>query len=260
MAKNKSRPASRAGSRQTGGARQAIREQRLRKQRQQRISLIVGIAAVALIILAILILPSIFEATRPVGEIVQVTPVERPLVDGLALGAEDAPVTVEVFEDFQCPRCAEFATQVEPQIVENYVPNGQVRFIFRHFPVLDDLSGSRESDQAANASMCAMEQGKFWEYHDFVYANWDGENQGAYRDARLIAFAEAAGLDMDQFNQCFEENRYRAEIEADLNRGRSMGVQGTPSVYVNGEAISPGFVPTYQAVQEAIERYLGQNQ
>lgn len=258
MAKNKSRSASRPGGGQTGSSRQVIREQRLRKQRQQRISVIVGITVVALIVAAIFILPSIYEATRPVGEIVQVTPMVRPLVDGLALGEADAPVTVEVFEDFQCPRCAEFANQVEPQIVENYVANGQVRLIFRHFPVLDDLSGSRESDQAANATMCAMEQGKFWEYHDIVYANWNGENQGAYRDARLIAFAEAAGLDMGQFNDCFEENRYRAEIEADLNLGRSMGVQGTPSVFVNGEAITPGFVPSYQTIQEAIERYLSQ--
>ena len=234
--------------------RQAIREQRLRRQRQQRIAIIGGIVVVALIIAGILIAPSIYEAMAPVGEIVQITPAAHSMVDGNALGPVDAPVVVEVYSDFQCPACRSFSADIEPQIVQNYVETGQVRYVYRHFPFLDDRVAGNESDQAANASMCAAEQGRFWDYHDILFANWNGENRGAFSDRRLEAFAEALGLDMGAFRQCFNENRFEDQINADLEQGIQAGVQGTPTVFVNGERVGdPGFVPTYEQISQAIE-------
>jgi protein-disulfide isomerase len=106
--------------------------------------------------------------------------------------------------------------------------------------------------------MCAAEQGRFWDYHDILFANWNGENQGAFLDKRLVAFAEALGLDMAAFNACFEENRYKAEIDQDLALGDELGVSGTPTVFVNGKQLTPGFVPSFADIAQAVEAALSQ--
>lgn len=236
--------------------RQVIREKRRQQQRRQRLTLILGVVGVALLVTALLVAPSIQNALTPVGEIQQITPEERPLVDGRALGDPDAPVRIDVFEDFQCPSCLNYSESVEPQVVENYVASGEVYYVFRHFPFLDDQAAGNESNQAAYASMCAAEQGRFWDYHDMLFANWNGENQGSFIDKRLVAFAEALNLDMEAFNSCFESNEYRDVVQEDLNEGRSRGVTGTPSVFVNGQQLTPGFVPSFEQISQAVEAAL----
>ncbi len=236
--------------------RQQIREQRVQKQRRQRLLTILLITGGALLIAGLLIAPSLRNSLTPVGEIVQVTPEARPMVDGAAMGDPNAPVLVEVFEDFQCPACRTYSGDVEPLLVENYVASGKVRYVFRHYPFLDDRSVTKESDQSANASMCAAEQDKFWEYHDFLFANWNNENAGAYSDKRLVAFAESLGLDMGRFNDCFNENRYEDDIQKDLADGTQKGVTGTPSVFVNGQIVKPGFVPSFDEIAQAVEAAL----
>lgn len=237
--------------------RQLIRQQREKKQRQQRLLTIGLVSLVAVIIAGILIAPTINRALTPVDDIVQITPQNRPQPDGRTLGDPTAPVTVEVFEDFQCPACKSYSEQIEPQLVENEVANGQVHYVYRHYPFLDDRAAGNESDQAANASMCAAEQGRFWDYHDMLFANWNGENQGSFADRRLEAMAEALGLDMEQFNTCFQQDRYADEINADFARGQELGVTGTPSIFVNGQQISPGFIPSYADIQQAIQAQMG---
>ncbi len=100
--------------------------------------------------------------------------------------------------------------------------------------------------------MCASEQGKFWDYHDVLFANWNGENEGAFNDARLKEFAKSLELDVDAFNACFDEDRYADAVEADFNLGNEMGVSGTPSVFVNGVMVKPGFIPSYEDIVAAI--------
>ena len=232
--------------------REAVRERRKQKQRRQRLYIVLGVIGVAIIIAAAIIIPSAI----PAGDFVTITPQARPMVDGKALGDPNAPVTVEVFEDFQCPACRAFTEQIEPQIVDTYVATGEVYYIFRHFPFIDDRAPRNESDQAASASMCAADENRFWDYHDMLFANWNGENQGAFNDKRLVAFAEAIGLDMAAFNACFEANSHEEEIKSDEQMGRDSGVTGTPSVMVNGRIISPGFVPSFQQISDAIEAEL----
>lgn len=236
--------------------RQIIREQRMKRQRRQRLFAILGVAIGAVVIAGLLIWPSLRSALAPVGEIKTITPVERPQADGTALGDPSATVLVEVWEDFQCPACTGYSQQIEPQVVQNYVETGKARYVYRHYPFIDDRVATKESDQSANASMCAAEQGRFWEYHDIVFANWDGENAGAYSDKRLIAFAESIGLNMNDFNACFDANRYKDQINKDFLDGQNAGVQGTPSVYVNGTAVKPGFVPSYADIAAAIDAAL----
>jgi len=107
--------------------------------------------------------------------------------------------------------------------------------------------------------MCAADQNRFWDYHDILFANWNGENQNAFSDKRLVAFAEALGLDMKAFNSCFQADTYRDEIESDLAAGRMKGVQGTPSVFVNGEILTPGYVPSFDEISQAVDAALAES-
>jgi len=204
------------------------------------------------VIALIIIIPGLL----PAGEIVTVTPVDLPMVDGRSLGDPNAPVKIDVYADFQCPACKTFAEEIEPKIFDQFVANGDMYYTFRQFPFIDDEVVGKESDQAANASMCALEQERFWDYHAILFANWNGENQNAFSDKRLVAFADSLGLDMDAFNACFKANAYMDEIESDLAAGRMKGVRGTPSVFVNGELLTPGYVPSFDQISQAVNAIL----
>ena len=239
-------------SEQRMSKRQRMRAKRQRQARMQRFGLIGIIVVGALVVAFALMYPSL----KSIGEIATVEPNPRPQANGTAMGDPNAPVVIDVFEDFQCPACRTYSEDVEIHIAETYVTTGQVYYVFHQYPFIDSASINKESQQAANASMCAVEQGLFWEYHDILFANWNGENTGAFNDRRLVAFAEALNLDMDLFNGCFQENRYRDEIQADFDLGNEMGVSGTPSVFVNGEHVTPGFVPSFADIQQAVEAAL----
>ena len=181
-------------------------------------------------------------------------PFEFPTPKGRQLGNENATVTVEVFSDFQCPSCKQYATSVEPQIIQQYVATGKVLYVYHHYAIIGP-----ESIQAANASMCAVEQNLFWEYHNFLFANQGSENHGAFADAKLLAFASAAGVDMNAFTTCFNQKRYQADIDKDLALGKSKGIFGVPSVFVNGTPVSPKYIPSVKDLQTAIDKALAQH-
>jgi protein-disulfide isomerase len=208
---------------------------------------------------ALLIVPSIQRAAAPVGEVIPITPRALPQANATSLGDTNAPVLVEVWSDFQCPACRIFAEEIEPLVVDNYVTSGKARYFYRQYPFIDDSSIIKESDQAANASMCAADQNRFWDYHDILFANWNGENAGAFADKRLVAFAQALGLDMNKFNACFQANTFKAQINQDLQAGTNAGVTGTPSVFVDGLLLSPGQVPSYEVVSAAIDAALAKS-
>lgn len=233
--------------------RQVIREQRQKKQRQERLVIILAISAVVVLVAVLLIAPSLRNAVAPVGDVVQITPKAYPQPNGTALGDPNAPVKIEVWEDFQCPACKSYTENVESLVIDNLVATGQAYYVFRQYPFLDNNALTKESDQAANASMCAAAQGEFWNYHAMIYANWNGENAGNLSDKRLVAFAEALGLNMDEFNACFKENTYLADINKDIAEGDQAGVTGTPSVFVNGQIVKPGFVPSYEDIVAAVQ-------
>jgi protein-disulfide isomerase len=238
-------------SREKVSKRQERRERMQRQQQRQRLTIIGIITLVAAFLVFLVIWPQV----RPAGEIITVTPAALPNAEGLSLGETNAPATIDIFEDFQCPACQRFTENTEPLIIENLVATGNARYVFHHYPFLDgnSVGSSGESDQAANASMCANEQDKFWDMHGILYANWNGENQGAFSNRRLQAMAESLGLDMDAFNSCFSAKKYEAEIQADFDLGGQMGVSGTPTVFVNGTRIGQANqVPSYQEIADAV--------
>ena len=236
-----------------------IKERRRQRQREERRNMLLIGGGVILVILAIIIVPTIYKAltpAAPVGDFKRITPVAYPNENGTSLGDPNAPVKIDTWEDFQCPSCQQYSDNVEPQVIEAYVKTGKVYYTFHQYPFIDTNTTTKESHQAANASMCAAEQGLFWNYRNILFANWQGENQGYLADNRLVAFADSLGLDMTKFNACFKANKYSSQIEADFTRGQQMGVQGTPSVFVNGIIVTPGYIPQFKDIQAAVDAAL----
>ncbi len=118
------------------------------------------------------------------------------------------------------------------KFIREYVETGLVYFKYSPFSFIGP-----ESFQAAEAAYCANDQGKFWDYHDMLFNNWDGENVGNFNDQRLTAFADDINLDMSAFKQCFNNNTYQSQVVQDATYGQQAGVEGTPSFLVNGTLV-----------------------
>jgi len=151
-----------------------------------------------------------------------------------ALGSPDAPVTMVEFGDYQCMNCNRYFRNTEHMILQNYVETGKLKIIFVDFAFIGP-----DSFPAAQAAHCANDQGKYWEYHDETYSNWDGENTGWAGIYNLKRFASNIGLDQNSFNQCLDSNKYAKKVEANTELGRKIGVTGTPTFFIfdsEGEA------------------------
>jgi protein-disulfide isomerase len=242
----------------TMNKRDAIKAQRTKKKRQQRMNTVLWVGGFILVVILLFASPSIYNAFKPAGAFVQITPQARPLEDGKSLGDPNAKVTIEVYADFQCPACKQYTDSIEKELLaSSYITDGQVRYVFMQFPFLDSQVVTKESHQAANASMCALEQGRFWDYHAILFANQGVvENGGSFNDKRLQAFAESLGLDMTAFNKCFSANKYSTDVELDYQQGVNSGINSTPSVLLNGSFITPGAVPNFDQIKAAINAAL----
>jgi protein-disulfide isomerase len=179
---------------------------------------------------------------------------EDPMIPSYAhtVGEPTAPLTIVEWADFQCPFCRFFATDIEPQMVQELVADGRVRFVFRHMAFLGD-----ESRRAAQASECAGDQGRFWDYHDKLFANWDGENRGAFADSNLRRFAGEIGLDQGQFDACFNSGKYVKRIEDDRQAARDLSVNSTPTFFYNGDKVE-GAPRSYALFRQVVERFIAE--
>lgn len=229
----------------------------LKKTNSRRGLYLIGAAVlVAIISVGFLIAQN---APRDVGDIIRVETKTWPEPDGRALGASDAPVVIREFSDFQCPYCRQFSERMKGQIIDQLVKTGQVRFEYHHFIVIDGNVGGTESRNAAEASMCAAEQNRFWDYHDMLFANQLGEGVGSFREERLKAFAGELGLDQAAFDTCYDSRRYRDEVVADQALGQKLGVRGTPALFVNDKIVENGFdIASIQAEVEAASNQTSQ--
>lgn len=148
------------------------------------------------------------------------------------MGDKNAKVKVVEFADFQCPFCEQWFKSVEPTLISDYVKTGKVAFYWRDYAFL-----GQESTWAAEAARCANDQGKFWEYHDYLYNHQGQENSGAFNKDKLEGFAADLGLDTASFNSCLESDKYSKEVAADQADGQKASVSGTPTVFVDGQPI-----------------------
>lgn len=149
------------------------------------------------------------------------------------LGDSNAPITILEWGDYQCTYCYKFHQETLEIINEDFIQTGKVKVIFKDFP----LNGP-DSNLAAQASYCANDQEKYWQYHDELYKNWGGERTGWITRDSLTEFAKEIQLDIDEFNKCLDENKYENKINKIYDFGKEIGIDATPSFLVfNNENI-----------------------
>lgn len=165
----------------------------------------------------------------------------------MARGAEDAPVVMVMYSEFQCPFCGKYARDTEPELVGRFVEDGTLRIEWRDLPYLGP-----ESLQAAVAGRAAAEQGAFWELADALYADQAPPNSGQLTAEHLVEVASGLGLDVERFRADLEDEELVAAVRADVDEAVGLGVTGTPAFFVNDQVIM-GAQPTPVFV-EAIEQ------
>ncbi len=231
--------------------RQSRKEELRKKERQQQMIVIGAIALVAIVFVAIFIISTQKNTTTASGGPIQkITVKDYKNANGTTIGDPNAKVKIDVFEDFQCIHCKDYTEGIEPLVISQLVDTGRVYYVFHQNPFLDNPTADQASHRAALASECAAEQNNFWNYKSMIFANYTGV-EGEYSEAQLIAFANSIKLNADQFKTCLTSAKYQAKVDEGLNLGVKMGVKGTPSIFVNGVSVLPGFDEILQAVKKA---------
>jgi len=184
-----------------------------------------------------------------------ITAIRSVPAEGFTLGNAAAPLQLELFEDFQCPFCVEFTSTDESVLVDEYVKLGKLRLTFNNYPIL-----GAESVLAATASVCAADQGRAWPYGLELFrqqaqagqVEQERLNVGRFTTQSLTSTAVGLGLDEATFSRCLSSSEALAKVQAQNERGRSLGVTGTPSFALNGKPIqTPGNAAGWRTVLNA---------
>lgn len=164
-------------------------------------------------------------------------------------GNPNAPVVITTWSDYQCPACARFALTREPELERLYADSGKVRFVYRNIPFL-----GQESVWAAEAAECAADQGRYWDYRTLLFQRQQGENRGGFSIEKLKGYAAELGLNQDTFNACLDQGKHRAAIQEEMKEGDRLGVDATPTFFIDGKKIDG--IPSIDAFQKIIEEEL----
>jgi protein-disulfide isomerase len=170
--------------------------------------------------------------------------------DPYTRGGQNAPITLEEFSDFQCPACGNLEPGLR-KVVNDY--GERVRLIFRNYP----LPMHRYAFFAARAAEAAGQQGKFWEMHDALYDNQKEWSESMEPRVQFDSYATRLGLDVQRFRADRERQDLAERIKGDMQRGNSLGVRGTPTVYLNGRELMPGKLVTEEDLRREIDATLG---
>jgi protein-disulfide isomerase len=175
---------------------------------------------------------------NPFGLVKPTVSFPAALANGRSVGKADAPVTVDVWADFQCPFCGQFARTVEPRIITDLVTKGTVRLVAHDFTFLGAGRNPDESTNAAVAARCADRQSRFWDFYEMLFWNQGTtENSGAFAKARLLAMADLLGLDHAAFSSCLDDPTMVTAVVTETAAGRQAGVVSTPTTFINGSAV-----------------------
>jgi protein-disulfide isomerase len=215
---------------------QDIRERRRKRKQQQQMITILIVVGVVFILAAVLMMPTIRDLLTPVGEFITPELNVRPMANANSMGDPNAPIVIQEFSDFGCGHCANFAFTTGEILAEKYVPTGQV---YIEYNSVGNLLGHPNSLTTAEAAYCAGDQNKFWEYHDFIYANQAElfANINKKLDKTLIAYAEALEMDTEAFESCIKSNKYNDTIQEDLLEANQANINSTPSFLINGKPL-----------------------
>ena len=143
------------------------------------------------------------------------------------LGDPDAPITLVEFGDYQCHYCNVFFQSIEKDILKNYVNTGKVKIIFKDYNIIGE-----DSVKASQGAHCANDQGLFWEYHDILYSNWTGENNGWASSENLAIFAQQIGLNMNKWSECMNKGSHSQIILKSNDDARTLELTGTPAFFI----------------------------
>jgi protein-disulfide isomerase len=157
------------------------------------------------------------------------TPITPQVSVGRTLGQADAPVTIDLYSDFQCPVCRRAELEIR-KLITDYVDTGKAKVVYHNFAFIGP-----ESQAAAQAAECANEQGKFWEYASFLFDHQTGENVGAFSTTNLKQFATDLKLDTGAFNACLDSGKYAQQIQSETAAGSALGIRATPTFMINGK-------------------------
>ena len=173
------------------------------------------------------------------------------LVDGESLGAEGAPVVMELYSDFQCPACKLFSRDQLPRLLDEFVRPGVLRIEARDIAFLG--SGARdESLELAAGARCAAQQNRYWQFHDYVFWNQGRENRGDHSEEFVSLVAAGAGVEKAAFDACLAGPEVRAAITGQTRTALGAGVNSTPTLIVNGQSIVG--VPQYDQLAALIRQ------
>jgi len=204
----------------------------------------VAAIAVGIVFLGLLVLANRSSDTMALTPPSDPTPTAQAA--GRSVGSADAPATLDVWADFQCPSCGLFSTTTEARLNREYVADGRLRIVFHDFAFIGD-----ESLDAAVAARAAGAQGQFWPYHDWLFANQAGENKGGFRREVLVAIAKELGLDVPTFEQALDDSTLADDVRTETASGSAVPVTATPTLVIGDQSFTG--VPSWETLAAAIE-------
>ncbi len=210
----------------------------------------VVLATIAAIVIGLGLVAFLALSNQPppvsAGIIQPVASTPASLAHDRTLGDPAAPITLDVWSDNQCPYCDRFWTSVAPGLISKYIQTGEARLVYHDYTFIGP-----ESLSSAIAARAADQQGKFWPYHDLLFANQRTENSGAFSAARLADFARAIGLDMGTWTAALSDPTISQAIQQETAAGQALGINGTPTLFVNGVKVASFDLPTVSAAIDA---------
>ena len=207
--------------------RQARREEIRRKEQRSRL-IGLGLIIIGVLFVAFLI---VYPSLKPAAAIIKPEVFARPNADFNAAGNPDAPIRIEEYSDFQCSHCAGFYRETEKELMDTFVADGSVYFVYNSF---GSFMGP-DSALMAGAAYCAGDQGKFWEMHDVILSN-QGNAQGTPVDQRMVDFAKFIDLDSGDFEACLNDDKHGDLVAQDMEDGTANGIKATPTFVLSYSA------------------------
>jgi protein-disulfide isomerase len=200
-----------------------------RRQRKSNVVWMVGGVLIILVVVAVVIWTNGTNASSAPVVASPPPPAALDKCGSATCGSATAPVTLDVFADFQCPYCKAFEPALE-QLATGYIDTGKVKLVYHNYPIIGP-----ESTTAAQASLCAADQTRFWMFANDLFVHQGTENSGVFTPSNLQSMAVAAGLDGAAFKSCLDSQKYSSLVNQQLADGNQRGVKATPTFFINGQ-------------------------
>jgi len=191
----------------------------------------------------ILLMALVLTGAGCTGNISQAT-IKNPQI-----GNDDAPVEIVEYFDYQCSACKLAESSIVPFLIEDYIENGEAKLVYKNFAFMGEVSR-----RAANAALCAEEQGKFYNFHNKIFEVQGAEGASTYDSKFLKRVARDLGLDGSQFDSCLDSNKYQSQILSDIDEARASKINSTPTYVINGEKVSGA--GSYLSIKRIVDRKL----